>query len=308
MRFSHWIILAAVALLLGASIIVGQLVYRVDRTVLSYRYMTDAIPDLVAPLSDDDVHAETVRSLAGLVRREAGLGMPPQMVRMFDEAALFAFDPSWFEWTLTRNMYSIIGVLRGSRAELSLPVNISGFESAFMNEVRGNLPPEMVQQVSAEVAGLPGAFDLATAIPEETRASIVGFGRRYGLLSSVVMYVLPALLTIGCFAFRRVGAALLGGGVGYLLGGVSVLALRPTIGSATAGALLRATRGAFPRGLGWLPTELSALARDIAAGLWQYALLIAVIGLVATALGTWLVATGRNELLDFTSISVTDEE
>lgn len=308
MRFGSWLLLALISLLLAASIVLGQLAYRVDRTVLSYRYMTEAVPEIIEPLEEPEVHEDTVTALAGIVRREADLGLPPQLVRLFDQAAVAAFDASWFEWTLTRNIYAIIGVLRGSRAELRIPVNISGFESQFVNLARKNLPQDMVRQITAETANLPGAFDLAEAMPEEARAALLSFGRRYGLLSTAVMYVIPALLTIACFSFRRLGTAFLGGGLGYLLGGGVVLIWGEAFGRMARTIVVAASRSALPGGFTWLTSGLAELTSDLAAGLWQYAALIAGVGVLSTALGGWLVFSGRNDTLDFSHISASDTD
>lgn len=307
MRLVHWIVLPAVAVLLAASIIVGQVVYRIDRTLLSYRYMTGALETMLDPLAEEDVRQRTVSALSGVVRRETNARMPPQMIRVFDDAALAAFDASWFEWTLTRHAYAVIGVLRGARSQLSLPVNISSFESALLNESRRRLPAEMTAELSTQLNRSPGAVDLADSLPEDSRAALGRFGGRYGFLSVFLMYVVPGLLTAACFAFRRIPAALLGGGIGYLLGGGSVLVWGGRLGRIGGAMAVRAIRPAIPRGLDWVLPGVVELFADIASGLAPYAILITIVGAVAAAFGVWLAATGRNDPIDFGGISLNED-
>lgn len=304
----QWLVLLLLSLVLGFSTAVGQLAYRVDRTALSYRYMGGVVATAISPLQDKDVHRESVASLASLVRRELNIRMPGELFPLFENAAVETFSAGWFEWTLRRHVYAFIGVLRGARSQLALPVNLSGFSTALMNQVRGVLSAESAAEVAQHVGSLPGAVDLAEAIPPEVKQSLQSFGGRYGLLSTLIMYVLPAVLTVGCFAYRRLGSSLVAAGAGYALGGGVILVTAGSIGRVLSGRLARITRDALPRGVRWLGDEVGSFGYDFAAGLWPYAVAIAAGGVLALGVGLWIVLSGRDRTFDLTQLSAADEE
>ena len=127
MKFLRYIVLSVLALALGVAVLAGQFAFRVERTMLSYRYMSAALERTLIPLEDDEIRKETVLEAVRDIRRRLSLPVPRELDQYIGQAAIQAFGRAWIARTLDRMLYSLIRVVNGREDELALAISISGF-------------------------------------------------------------------------------------------------------------------------------------------------------------------------------------
>lgn len=299
MRIGHIIILVLATLLLAVSVIVAQLAFHGERTLMSFAYTRRLLQETLAPIRDPEIHQETVEGAFALVSRELTSGVPRELRPYIVQAAVRGFDPEWVEGTAERMLYSVQQVINGRESSLRLPISIAAFKNEFLQIARRELPSEYFPEINRELEAIPTSIDLADEIDQSTVRRVVSFGRSARVVSFLLQYVVPAVFILLCFVPRRVGTGIAATGIGLLLGGIAVI-LGSTFGVTTARIAARsAAAAALPRFARWVADGVGAASAQVAGDALTVAVIVAVCGVAFTALGVFLVASGKDVQIRF---------
>ena len=289
MKIGRIIILSVLGLLLCLSVILAQLAFRVERTMLSYSYTSKQIDRIITPLYDSAIHRETVDETFSYLRRALSLRVPAALQPHIVDAAVSGFNPEWFTRTAQRMLFNTQLVLNGKETDLSLPVSINSFKLAFMDIVRAEFDTSEYLEIDREVSRMPSSLDLADEIPEESRRKLIRYLRSVGTVLTVLEYAVPGLLILLCFVLRRFGAGLTAVGGGFIAGGGALaIAVAGWKGSAARGVAAAVGR-AVPSFLGWIDYGVGGVTEELIAGLLPVSLIVLASGALLFALGIFLV-------------------
>jgi len=288
MKIGRIIVLVIIGIFLCLSVILAQLAYRFERTLLSYTYTSKQVDRIISPLYDPGILEDTVDGTFSFMRRELSLSIPSQLRPYILTAAKAGFNPEWFTRTTQRMLFNIQLVLNGKEATLSLPVSINGFKLAFLDVVRSEFDTSEYLEIDREVSRMPSSLDLADEIPEDTLDSIVKNLQRVRFVLTVLQYLIPGVLILACFVFRRIGSGFATVGTGLLAGG-ALLAIAVGGWTATASRSLAAlVRGAVPPFLSWVDYGVAEFAEELISGVLPVATTVIIVGAALAGLGYFL--------------------
>ena len=299
MKIRHVLVLLPLTLLLGASLIVAQFVYRAETTVRSYRYMSERLEGVLEPLREEDTHRETITEAVKYIRRRMSLRVPAELDPFITEAALDAFSRQWVTRTANQMLYSLMQVLNGREQELNLPLSIGGFKNSFLALARPQFEPQEAAAIAREVDRVPSTIDLADDIPDDVLKTLRWIGANVPIFSFLLQYVLPGILIILCFSLRRIGSGLIAIGSGCIVGGIGGFLLSRTYAGASGTPIINSALSGLPRFLGWAREGIAETARDIVSGIAPMGLIILGVGVVLAAVGVLLVANGKDTIQSF---------
>ena len=289
MKIGRIVVLIIIGIFLCLSVVLAQLAYRIERTLLSYTYTSKQVDRIISPLYDPAILEDTVDGTFSFMRRELSLDIPSQLRPYILTAAKAGFNPEWFTRTTQRMLFNIQLVLNGRETTLSLPVSINGFKLAFMDVVRREFDTSEYLEIDREVSQMPSSLDLADEIPADTLDSIVTNLQRVRFVLTILQYLVPGVLMLACFAFRRIGSGFAAVGAGLLAGGL-LLAVAVGGWATTASQSLAAlVRSAVPPFLSWVDYGIAEFAKELIAGVLPVATIVIIVGAVLAGLGFFIV-------------------
>jgi hypothetical protein len=294
------ILLSVLVVFIAATVLVGQLAFRADQTVLRHSFAHEAIEAWLAPLQDAANHEEFVADAWSQMRRALGWSIPVQIQSVIEDAALQSFRPDWITDVVKRMHTAIYLFMRGREPEISLVVPLGDFKRAISTISRDRLDARAAASVSSEIGRLPSSIDLWRAVPDETRASVELWIRRIPVISILLQYLVPGLFLGLTLLPGRPGSALVASGAGLAAGGLSMIAL---VGFAAQGIASRLAAG-IRQILPGRPTWVYSPAVDTFAAALRsgrgFAWFLVVLGVLIAGLGV-LVIRRWNDSYSFVS-------
>ena len=289
MKMARVILLIIVAVLLSGSVILAQLAYRIETSLLSYRYTSEILKSIIEPLDDPEIHRTTVRGAFRFLRRELSIQVPSQLEPHIISASVEGFSREWFQRTADRMLYSTQLVLNGREKSLSFPLSLGNFKSAFINSVRADFDTDEYLKIEREIGRIPSSIEITDEIPEESLNRTIGILGNTRFVLILLQYVAPAVFILLCFVFRRIGSAFTAVGAGLLVGGTSIAVLATGFYDTLAAMASRSLRGAVPEFLSWLDAGVNYLMQDFLKKLAPLAFVVSICGLVFVGIGVLLV-------------------
>ena len=282
------ILLGLVGISLALSLVFAQVSCGLERTLLSYAYISERLESIIEPLSDPVVHEDAVRGVLDYLRKLFSLEVPAKLEPYAVRAATAGFDADWFARTGKRMVFNTAAAADDGMVGLSLPIYLYDFKLALLETARSHLGIYHFIEIDREVSGMPSSYDLANLIPPEDLERI---GRRIRGVNSVLFiltYIAPVTFFVLCFAFLRIGSGLAAAGGALLGGGLIILAgvgLRGGFIHLAGSIVIRR----LPSFLHWIRPGAEELASKIILGLLPAAIAIAGIGAVLGAAGISLI-------------------
>lgn len=287
------LLLGLLGLFLALSIALAQAAYRLERTALSYTYMSQRLDYAIGPLHDPVVHEETVRGILGSLGEALALEVPAKLEPHALKAAVTGFDADWFGRTGRRMLFNTEAVIKGRHPSLSLPVDLHDFKLALLDIARREFTLYHYVEIDHEVSRMPASYDLADLIPPGDLETIAGrLNRAYSLLF-IPEYVVPGLLLLFCFVPLRMGSGLLAAGCG-LFGGGGLVILATTVIRGRVIHHAGSVTDNLPAFLQWVEPGVEKLTGDIISGILPAAIMLTCIGAVLAACGVALVVRKGN--------------
>lgn len=294
MKFLRVFLLSLFAVLLCASVFIAQFAFRIERSVLSYAYMSGELETVLEPLSDSALHSETIEGAFSYIRSRLAMSVPWELESYIVEAAVVGFSENWIRQTARQMLYSFFQIVDGSENRLNLAVNIGNFKNSFLNIVRANAEPDYVKAVSMEMNRMPSIIRLEDEIPAETQNRIVQIIRRSRAMLIVLQYVIPGILILLCFAFRRLGSALTAiGSALFVSGTAAVLSARLWFPASEVNLVELLVRRS-PDFLGWIIENVGQSVLRIMLSVIPTAIVVLSVGSALAALGIVLIANGKD--------------
>ncbi|MFW5689749.1 MAG: hypothetical protein ACOC1U_09260 [Spirochaetota bacterium] len=296
MRLFRLVTLAVLATLIAVSAFVGQLAFRMDRTVLRHDFVQRELGTWLEPLSIPANHERFTTALVDEIRRSLGWNVPSQIRVAMHEAAAQTFTPEWTESFVRRAHTAAYRLMRGDPSPVRLPMSLGGFTNRFANLVSAQVPEQQARAVSAQLARVPDSIDLWQSMDEPTQRRVATALRRVPVFSLLLQYALPGLFLALTLVFRRPGSAMISSGAG-LTGGAAAMILFTTTSAETTGRTIGGVlRSALPGRPEWIEAPVAAsVVRAIASGI-GFAALLASIGLVLVIAGGLVVRLWNDRL------------
>ncbi|TVR56655.1 MAG: hypothetical protein EA426_13385 [Spirochaetaceae bacterium] len=287
-------VLCVVTVLLAAAVVIAQVAFRLDRTVLSYGFLNRTTQAWLDPLDDASVHARTVEGAYRAARRAAGVAIPRELDPHVVRAATEAFSTGMIRHTVANWVIEIHRVIRGDRTQIVLPVALSPFKNAMLSEIRSGFSPDEVRAFAAAVETIPASLDLVETMPDAVQRRIVNALRRSTFLSVLLQYVFPGILIAACFFHRRIGLGVFATGIAFAAAGIPTL-IAAYLHAETAARLVDAgLAGLLPEYVSWLRTGMGSTVQTIIESGRVASLIVTGYGVAAILVGGFVIATGRD--------------
>lgn len=288
MKIPQLIILLFVVLLFVLSVLVAEIAFRTERTLLSYGFTYRELQSLLAPLDDPEVHATTISEAFRFVRRDLDFAVPRELEPYILNAAVNGFSASWIGQTAGIWLVTAQQALHGNRDTLEFPLSLSPFKSSFLSAIRGEFTMAEQLEINEAIDDIPSTIDLADQLPEKLRDRLIAVGRSMGLTQVLLQYVVPGILIIACFFHRRIGTGLAAVGIGLLVAGVPSVVVTAVRSSQVAAGVTRRAAGSLPDFADWMAEGIqSTVAVVIESGV-ATAVSVLVSGALLLALGLYL--------------------
>ena len=289
MKLVSIVLLIVISILLCVSVLVAQIAYRIETSLLSYRYTSAMLDRIVDPLGDPETHRSTVQGAFRLIRRELPIRIPFELESHIVAASIQGFSKDWFLRTADRMLFSIQLVLNGREKNLLFPLSLGGFKNAFLSIARTEFDAQEYMEIEQGVRQIPSSIDLAEQIPEETRDKIIGVLGSSRFILILLQYVAPALFIFLCFIFRRIGSGFTAVGAALVAAGTAVAVIALGFDDQAAGAVAREIEVLVPDFLTWMDDGITALMQDLIKKLIPVSLMVAISGLVMVGIGVPLI-------------------
>lgn len=285
-----WIILLIfITVLLSGSIIVAQLAYRIEASLLSYRYTSGMLNQVIDPLDDAEIHRNTVRGAFRYIRKQLSMRVPVEIEPHIIHGSMEGFSAEWFQRTADRMLYSVQLVLNGREKHLTFPLSLGGFKSAFLNSARTGFSTDEYLEIERSVRAIPSNIELADEIPEDAMNRIIRVLGNVRFFLILLQYVTPAVFIILCFVFRRIGSGFTAVGAGLLIGGTAISVLSTGFADTVARSASSGIAEAVPDFMSWVQSGTFLIIHDLVQKLIPVSLVVAVIGLGLIGLGVPLI-------------------
>ena len=297
----RWTVLVAIVVLLAFSVLVAQAAFRFERTLMSYRFTYGAMERTLAPLDDPLTHARTVDEAFRVLRRETGLSIPPELEPLVIEAAGVGFSAARLRQAVNRWLITTQQVLHGRADSFSLPFSLAAFKDTLLSLAASRFSPAETAQIREALNQVPTSVNLADGISPEARDRLLSIGRMMGLMQIVLQYLVPGLLIAACFFHGRIGTGIAATCAAFLVAGVPAVVIaffRADAIGASAGVFVSRL---IPSYLGWMVPGLQASVADLVATNRTTAALVMLYGVLASALGAYLIARKGDPRIDFHS-------
>jgi hypothetical protein len=294
MKILQLVVLLFIVVFLAASVLVAQVAFRVERTVLSYGFTYREMQRILAPLDDPATHESTIGQAFGFVQKSMSLGVPRELQGYIIEAAVNGFSPSWVKQTVGQWLMTTQQVLHGNRDTIEFPLSLSPFKSGFLTAVRGEFSVAEQMEISAALDEIPTTFDLADEIPEDVTRRILGVGRSMALTQVLLQYVVPGLLIAACFFHRRIGTGLVAVGLGLTVAGVPSLVVTAARARGIGRSASLSLSKALPVFLKWVADGVGPTVEAVVSSGRVTALLVTISGVVFLSAGLYLVIAKRD--------------
>ena len=290
------ITLVALSIAIAFSALVGQVAFRLDRTLLRHDYVQAGIDAWFEPLHDETNHEQFVTAMLSEISRALGWSIPSQLRPAVNEAAGETFSHEWIVSFVKRAHTTAYRVMRGDPAPVRLTLSVGRFFTAVVSKAQASLPADEARMVAMELARVPGAIDLWAEIDPESRSRIELGLRRTPMISLLLQYALPGLFIGLTLLFRRPGSAMVASGAGVSAGGALMLLAIRFVGVDAAAAVARATRMVVPGRPAWIePPMIATVGEAVASGV-DFALVLVGTGVAVTVLGIFVIRRWSDSL------------
>ncbi len=289
MKVAHIALLFVLALLLAFSVVVAQVAFRLERTVLSYGFTYREIQRILDPLDDPEIHERTISEAFRFIRRSLSLGVPRELEPYIIGSAVDGFSAAWVRQTVGLWLVTAQQILHGKRDDVEFPLSLSPFKSSFLSAIRGEFTMAETMEITTAVDEIPTTFDLADEIPDGMKRIMLSVGRSMAFTQVLLQYIVPGLLIIACFFHGRVGSGLTATGFAFLLAGVpSLIIVYPRAGM-IARVAARGLSAGLPDFLSWIGPGLEQTVRSVVESGRLTAVLVTAYGVIALLGGLYLV-------------------
>lgn len=288
MKTGGKIVLGFIGFLLTLSIIVAQTLFQIERTLLSYTFMSDQLERVAAPLKDPGIHEEAAAGLLVYVQDQLPRGYSQQLAPYIREAAIRGFDIDWFLRTGKRLVFNSQRFLKGEEGTLSLPVSFDSFKIALLDIAGAELEAGEYLEIDRELSQIDSSIDLGTLVPEQAQQRITRGVKNRRLVFITLIYIVPAILALLCFVPRELGRGLTVFGSSLLAGGGSMAVFSLILPNLVFRASSSAIEKALPDFLGWAADGAGGFAGKIISGFLPVGAAIGGFGLVAAVCGIYL--------------------
>ena len=289
MRIAHIVLLVVLVLFLALSIILAEVAFRSERTLLSYGYTYRELQIILEPLDDPDVHDRTISEAFRFVRKSLSFSVPRELEPYILSSAVDGFSASWVGQTLGLWLVTVQQVLHGKRETIELPLSLSPFKNAFLASVRGQFSMQEQLEINQGVDEIPSTFDVADEMPDSLKRRLLSIGRSMDFAQVMLQYLIPGLFIIACFFHRRIGTGLTATGVAFLLSGIPSLIVVYLRVEGIVASVARKVVRSLPDFLSWLGPGLEHAIRGVIVSGRLTAVLVTVYGVLATAGGLYLI-------------------
>ena len=296
MRAVRVLSFVVLAVLIALSAFVGQIAFRMDRTLLRHDFVQAELDSWLAPLEVSSNHQQFTGAMMNEIRGALGWNVPGQLQSVLYEAAAESFPPERIESFVRRTHTAGYRLMRGDQTPVRLTLSLSSFTNRVASRLDEALPPTAAQGVAAGLAQVPNSIDLWEGVDESVQERITVSLRRIPVYSLLLQYAVPGLFIALTLVFRRPGSAMVAAGGGLTGGAAIMLIYIGGVSGGTAAAVARGVRAALPSRPAWIePPVADTITRALASGA-GFAWLLAATGVVLAALGVIVVRCWHDSL------------
>lgn len=294
MKVFRIVTLVFLSILLGISVIIAQLAFRFETQVLSYNFMSAGLQTVFEPLSDPEIHTETIRGAFSFIRLSIDTSIPWELEPIILEAAVEGFSAAWIKATAQQVLYSLFQIVNGKEDSLNLAISIGNFKNAFLGIVREKVDSRYLSEVSRELDRMPSVIPLEDNVPIDVQNRVVTLVRRSRALLIILQYVLPGILILLCFVFKRIGSGLVAVGSSFLVSGASILVGIAVWLPGAPAMVERIFRNDIPDFLRWIFDGFVNLLTQIISSAMPVAIIVLSVGSALVTLGILLIIKGKD--------------
>ena len=294
MKVIRIVTLIFLSIVLGISVFIAQLAFRIETNVLSYNFMSAGLQTILEPLSDPQIHTETIHGAFSFIRRRLAISIPRELEPHILEAAVEGFSVAWIKATAQQVLYSFFQIVNGNENSLNLAIPIGNFKNAFLNIVREQVDSRYLSEVSRELDRMPSVIQLEDDVPVDVQNRVVTSVRRSRVLLILLQYVVPGVLILLCFVFRRIGSGLVAVGSSFLVSGASLMVGIAVWLPGAPAMIERIFRNEIPGFFHWIFDGFVNLLSQIINSAMPVAIIVLSVGSVFMTLGILLISKGKD--------------
>ena len=289
MKKSAVLLFVVFGLLLMLSSILSQAAYRLDKTLLSYTYMSREIEAVARELDDAVLRETSARDTIDYINKAFGLDIPDKLDPYLYRAAYNAFTADWYARTGKRMLFNTLHVISGKESGLSLPISIQEYKLALLEIARSELTAYEYVEIDREVSSLPFTVELADTFIDGKNDRVLRLMRRIEPALLSVTYIIPGVFLILCFVPLRIGGGFTAAGSGIFAGGAAVLVFASGLRSFAAERAGSAVMESIPPFFVWAGGGIDRIVAKLISGMLPLAIVVTAAGFCIAAAGLALV-------------------